>query len=144
MLNMPRSSFWASMPLGREMTNIVEVGLARLTELGRVFLAMLFRAEKSEVGDVIVERITIDMVDMAPGRYLPPMMGYPQFPVERTFTAASRCHEVDPMRSLLGVRIAFVDDTFELDFGGVTHPESLSPQHRASTRVQCFPSTQTR
>ena len=86
-------------------------------------------AEAFQIFDGVVERVSINVVDVIPTRD-GPMHGFPDFLMKKsdaTGAVASAWTEIELVRALHGVRIAPEDDTIEDNRFVFCHAINLSP-----------------
>jgi len=115
-LAVPRDPFRAPVPLGGEVSDRVEVLPPPVAALAGVLAHVLAVRERHEVGGVVVEGVVVLVVHVpAVGDDLAGMVVPPDVAMQVVAPTAPRCQVVDPMGTLLSIRVAPVGDSPELD-----------------------------
>lgn len=150
MLGVPGPSFVAAVPGRGERSDVVHVVLAPLDELDRsgrrVVPAVVGVRDAGQVGQVVVERIVVPMVDVMALRDWA-VRRHPDLfvqPSDAALPVGLAGREVDPVAASCGVRVATEPDPLEDNDFGLGHVISLSPYRSASMVIHPRPRTQTR
>lgn len=152
-LRVPLSSLLASVPLGREGPDFVEVllplrGVPVLP--GAVEAGVFLAGDTDEVRGVVVERVVINVMDDVTGRYFGSIMGgSPDFDVELTDTRDATRSVVGGVVHAAGTGLAVrpADELVAAEGDGdrrLGHASMLSPWTSASARVHPARSVHTR
>lgn len=149
-LLMPFPASRRPVPLRRERSDRLKMlasfrGLAPLPPVIDVEGLMLGLGEANQVGDVVVERVTVLVMDVVTFRDRA-MCRLPDVAVKRraatTLAVLDPSDEVPTRREKVGVWVAAVEDAVEADLFDSGHDSILSEYRTASKRVQPRPSIQ--